>query len=108
MIEQPPKIATTVEVEVVAAAPSMTAPARTLKTTADVSRKKNSRGHFAFMRGWCQGLELKALWEQYLTHLGEHDERRTKTFLRDLQTELGAVAKRRGNPNLAGLLRRHT
>lgn len=70
-------------------------------------RPKVSIDHFAFLRGWCQGLGERDLWSRYLARLGEFDQRRCRSFIRELQTELGAVARRSGRPDLAGLLRRH-
>lgn len=73
-----------------------------------ISRPKLSIEHFSFMRGWCQGLDPKDLWMRYLPRFGEFDARRCRTFIKDLQTELGAVARRSGRPELAALLKRHS
>lgn len=70
-------------------------------------RPKVSIDHFAFLRGWCQGLDERDLWIRYLARLGDFDQRRCRAFIKELQTELGAVARRSGRPDLAGLLRRH-
>jgi len=66
-----------------------------------------ARDHFAFLRGWLQGLQPRPLWQQYLQRLGPWDERRGRNFLRDLLHELAAVARRSGRPDFAGLLQRH-
>jgi len=75
--------------------------------SASGERTAISRDHFAFLRGWLQGVETRQLWHQYLQRLGPWDERRGRVFLRDLLHELGAVSRRSGRPGYAGLLRRH-
>ena len=81
-------------------------PRPVVHTTGPAQRSKLSRAHFAFLRGWFQGLDEKALWNLYLTQAGSFDVRRCRALLKDLQAELGAVARRAGRPALAGLLRR--
>lgn len=71
------------------------------------ARIKISRDHFAFLRGWFNGLQARGLWDRYLPHLGPYDQRRGRTFLRTVQHELSAVARYSGQPGLAGLLGRH-
>lgn len=73
----------------------------------NLHRPKLSIEHFAFMRGWCQGLDQRDLWNRYLDRLGEFDARRCRTFIKDLQVELGAIARRSGRPELSQLLKRH-
>lgn len=77
-------------------------------TSRNLHRPKLSIEHFSFMRGWCQGLDPRDLWIRYLNRLGEFDARRCRTFIKDLQLELGAVARRSGRPELAHLLKRHS
>ena len=81
-------------------------PRPVVHTTGPAQRSKLSRAHFAFLRGWFQGLDEKTLWNLYLTQAGSFDVRRCRALLKDLQAELGAVARRAGRPALAGLLRR--
>lgn len=81
--------------------------ARGRLSVAAPARTKISRDHFAFLRGWFNGLQARGLWERYLPHLGPYDERRARTFLRTLQHELSAVARYSGQPGFAGLLGRH-
>jgi site-specific recombinase XerD len=75
--------------------------------TRSLHRPKLSIEHFAFMRGWCQGLDPRDLWMRYLARFGEFDARRCRSFIKDLQLELGAIARRSGRPELAQLLKRH-
>lgn len=75
--------------------------------TRSLHRPKLSIEHFAFMRGWCQGLDSRELWKRYLARFGEFDARRCRSFIKDLQLELGAIARRSGRPELAQLLKRH-
>lgn len=80
------------------------APLAAAKSSA--ARSKLSREHFAFLRGWFQGIGEKELWDLYLIQNGPFDVRRCRSFLKDVQVELGAVAQRSGQPSVAGLLRR--
>lgn len=81
--------------------------------TTDSARKsperestKLSAEHFAFLRGWVQGLPERDLWSRYLVRLGEYDRRRAPQFMKAVQTELGAIARRSGRPEVAAVLRR--
>ena len=69
--------------------------------TATATRKLNV-GHFAFYRGWLEGLDLADLGERYL--LSGRDLPRAKQTLRWIQDELIAAA-RRSRPPLARLLK---
>lgn len=66
-----------------------------------IERKINA-GHFAFYRGWLEGLDLADLGERYL--VSGRDLPRAKQTLRWLQNEL-IVAARRSKPPLARLLK---
>lgn len=68
---------------------------------------KLSVSHFAFLRGWVQGLDERSLWARYLPQLGTFDVRRCRKLRQELVHELGAVARRHGHPDRAALLRRH-
>lgn len=61
--------------------------------------------YFAFLRGLVQGLGARALWERYLSHRGDFDARSCRSLVRQLQRELGAVARRQGRPEVAAVLR---
>lgn len=67
---------------------------------------KLSAEHFAFLRGWVQGLPERDLWNRYLVRLGEYDRRRAPQFMKAVQTELGAIGRRSGRPEVAAVLRR--
>ena len=68
---------------------------------------KLSASHFAFLRGWVQGLDERDLWARYLPQLGSFDVRRCRRLRQGLIQSLGAVARRHGHPDRAALLRRH-
>lgn len=68
---------------------------------------KLSVSHFAFLRGWVQGLDERSLWARYLPQMGSFDARRCRKLRQELVHELGAVARRHGHPERAALLRRH-
>lgn len=61
--------------------------------------------YFAFLRGLVQGLKARPLWERYLTDRGEFDVRVCRGLVRQLQRELGAIARRQGRPEVAAVLR---
>ena len=50
--------------------------------TRSLHRPKLSIEHFAFMRGWCQGLDPRDLWMRYLARFGEFDARRCRSFIK--------------------------
>lgn len=72
--------------------------------------KKNERflhiGHFAFMRGLIQGLDLMAMWNRYLYIEGEStDARVVRRTIHWIRLELDTAARRAGKPGTARLLR---
>jgi len=67
-----------------------------------MNKRKINAGHFAFYRGWLEGLDLADLGERYL--VSGRDLPRAKQTLRWLQDEL-IVAARKSKPPLARLLK---
>lgn len=80
---------------------------KSLEAPKNPARAKLSREHFAFLRGYAQGLGIEGLWDRYLLRLGEYDVRRGRKFLKQVHAELGAIARRSGRPEVAALLARH-
>lgn len=74
------------------------------KPTTPTQRVRLARHQFAFLRGWCQGLDERDLWERYFD--SPYDRRRCRSHLRDLVNELAAIARRAERPDAVGLLRR--
>lgn len=62
--------------------------------------------HFAFMRGYVQGLDIIMLWDRYLNIEGDPtDARVVKSTLRWIRDALSLVALREGKPGMARALR---
>ncbi len=72
-------------------------------------QKKNRllhAGHFAFLRGLIQGLELMAMWNRYLYIEGESsDARVVRSTIHWIRSELDTAARKAGKPGTARLLR---
>jgi len=69
-------------------------------------RAKLHRGHFAFMRSYVEGLDLRDSWDRYLSlHGVVSDPRAVKSAVITLRADLSAAAKRHARPGLARLLR---
>jgi len=69
-------------------------------------RAKLHRGHFAFMRSYVEGLDLRDSWDRYLSlHGFVSDPRAVKSAVVTLRADLSAAAKRHARPGLARLLR---
>ena len=81
------------------------------KTTAAVGRRPGPQarllhsGHFAFMRGVVQGLDVSATWERYVATEGEAtDLRRVKSTIAWIRDAFAAAAKRHAKPGTARLV----
>jgi integrase len=69
-------------------------------------RSKLHRGHFAFMRSYVEGLDLRKSWDRYLSlHGAVTDPRAVRSAVSKLREDLAAAAKRHARPGLARLLR---
>lgn len=72
----------------------------------DTAVRKLHVGHFAFMRAYIQGLDLREIWDRYLAVEGTRSDlrviRRTVAWLRDA---LAAAAHRHGRHSVAHLVR---
>lgn len=65
-----------------------------------------NRNHFAFLRGWAQGVDPVELWNRYMYLHGRADSRSIRNLIGSLRRELQRIAKRHGLGHVHGLLRR--
>lgn len=69
-------------------------------------RVKLHGGHFAFMRAYVEGLDVRAMWSRYLgIHGAITDIRSVRRGLRALRSDLAAAARRSARPYMERLIR---
>jgi len=77
------------------------------ESTSFRERPRLHPGHFALLRGWIQGLELRGLAVRYLFWPDERiDLRDARRILEQILDEVSAIARREGREKEAALLRR--
>ena len=69
-------------------------------------RRKIGLNHFAFFRGYLQGLDSKEMWVRYMDVYGPAELRIVRTTLNWLRQEFMSAARRANRPRMAALLKR--